>query len=339
MDTEGVNDEMNGEGTDYANDDLVSDEMNGEGTDDVIDNYDWIWEHIRCYNHTMQLAVTDTTKDAGVSSVISKVCASVGRYSRSAPARESLRLCQISEKVPEHELIQMVVTRWDCCFDILPRYIEQKPAIIKEHSQSSNDCLKVSEWKLVEGYVDVLREIKAFTAELGSHSMPTLSMVIPVLYEITTHLEQYIKTSKKRTGIMFARKLLANVKSRFPDSDYQNNELYQIAMLVDPRFKSHLMTSTTIATELLVSKAFELKRLKMQDGSSQPSPSMDTSTSSPEKPQTKSSSKWGNFKKLINKSGSEPENRSEEDLIRKQVSNNNFQKCLNNFNFTSILIS
>lgn len=152
----------------------------------------------------------------------------------------------------------MVCTRWDSEFLMLERFVEQKPAIISEHIKAGINNLTAPEWKLIEGYVEVLRPIATFTAEMGSRTKPTLSMVLPVLFEIKSSLEDIIKKGSKWTGIMFARKLLANIKQRFPDSEYWNSPLYRTAMLLDPRFKDAL--SKKDSTSLLEEKAMENAR-------------------------------------------------------------------------------
>lgn len=183
------------------------------------------WYHIRCYTHTLELAISDTRKDMAASSVIEKVSNMVGRYNRNKPARESLQFFQSEHKLLKHELLQMVETRWDSEFIMLERFIEQKAAIISEQSKAGVDSLTVQEWKLIEGYVEVLRPVATFTADMGSRTKPTLSMVLPVLFEIQSSLEEFIKKASKGTGIMFARKLLANIKLRFPDDKYKQSEL------------------------------------------------------------------------------------------------------------------
>lgn len=95
---------------------------------------------------------------------------------------------------------------------------------------------------------------------MGSNTKPTLSTVLPVLFEIQSSLEEFIKKAPKGTGIMFARKLLANIKSRFPSCNYKESELYQLAMLLDPRFKDILCGTETDAVNLLQRKTLDKRR-------------------------------------------------------------------------------
>lgn len=143
----------------------LSEPQSQESTDDELHSIikEKCWSHIRCYNHTLQLAISDTRKDMGVSTIIENVSSVVARYNRSRPVRESFQSFQSEHKLPKHELLQMVETRWDSEFIMLQRFVEQKAAIISEQSKAGIDSLTVQEWKLIEGYVEVLRSVASFT--------------------------------------------------------------------------------------------------------------------------------------------------------------------------------
>lgn len=224
------------------------------------------WQHVLCYNHTLQLAINDTRKEIGANTVIEKISSMVARYNRSKISRESLQFFQREHKLPSHDLIQMVKTRSDSEFLMLERFVEQKAAITSEQCKAGVDNLTAQEWKLAEGYVEVLRPIANFTAEMGSCKKPTLFMVLPVLFEIKSTLEDFIRKSKKGTGIMFAKNLLANIKLRFPDIEYFESKMYQTAMLLDPRFKDVLVSDDLQAATLLEDKALEKWRQHIRRG-------------------------------------------------------------------------
>lgn len=251
------------------------------------------WEHVLCYNHTLQLTIHDTRKEMNTKSVIEKVSTIVARYNRSKSARESLQHFQPEHKIPKHDLIQMVCTRWDSEFLMLQRFLEQKSAIISEQNKSGIDGLTVQEWKLIEGYVEILQPIANFTAEMGSRSKPTLSMVLPVIFEIKSSLEDIIKKAPKGTGILFARKLLTNIKLRFTDSNYWESPLYRIAMLLDPRFKNILLSNKDSAY-LLQEKAIEKQRENTNNNNT-----IVNQTQSLLAELSPNKNKWGHLKKKI----------------------------------------
>ncbi|XP_071640285.1 zinc finger BED domain-containing protein 4-like [Temnothorax longispinosus] len=256
------------------------------------------WQHVLCYNHTLQLAISDTRKKIDLNAVIEKVSSMVARYNRSKTSRESLQFFQEEHKLPLHDLIQMVSTRWDSEFLMLERFVEQKAAITSEQCKAGVNSLTAQEWKLAEGYVEVLRPVANFTAEMGSCKKPTLSMVLPVLFEIKSTLEDFIKKSKKGTGIMFAKTLLANIKLRFPDIQYFESKLYQIAMLLDPRFKDVLVSDNLQAAALLEDMALEKWRQHIRRGIIQcTTTNQEAANISALSASSQKKTKWGHFQK------------------------------------------
>ncbi|XP_077280023.1 zinc finger BED domain-containing protein 4-like [Temnothorax americanus] len=256
------------------------------------------WQHVLCYNHTLQLAISDTRKKIDSNAVIEKVSSMVARYNRSKTSRESLQFFQEEHKLPLHDLIQMVSTRWDSEFLMLERFVEQKAAITSEQCKAGVNSLTAQEWKLAEGYVEVLRPVANFTAEMGSCKKPTLSMVLPVLFEIKSTLEDFIKKSKKGTGIMFAKTLLANIKLRFPDIQYFESKLYQIAMLLDPRFKNVLVSDNLQAAALLEDMALEKWRQHIRRGIIQcTTTNQEAANISVLSASSQKKTKWGHFQK------------------------------------------
>lgn len=196
------------------------------------------WEHRKCFNHAAQLAINDGKKDLGLHNVIDKVSNLVNRYHRSKNAKELFEQYQKEHGLPAHELVQRVKTRWDSDFRMLERCVEQKAAIVSETSKSGEDNLTASEWKLAEGFVEVLRPVANHTAEMGSEKGPTASMILPVVYEIESELQEFIQKGPRGSGIQFARKVLARVKDRF--DKYRSDLTCIIATLIDPRYKDLL---------------------------------------------------------------------------------------------------
>ncbi|KAE8745039.1 hypothetical protein FOCC_FOCC008351 [Frankliniella occidentalis] len=142
------------------------------------------WEHGRCFNHTTQLAITDSKKELGINNVIDKVSQLVKRYQKSKNALELYQQFQKEHGLLQHELVQNVKTLWDSDFRLLERAVEQKAAITSELSAAGEDNLTAVEWKLAEGFVEVLRPVANHTAEMGSEKGPISSMIIPTIYEI-----------------------------------------------------------------------------------------------------------------------------------------------------------
>ncbi|MBW0552209.1 hypothetical protein O181_091924 [Austropuccinia psidii MF-1] len=215
------------------------------------------WEHLRCFDHTAQLAINDTKKEIGANNVIDKVSKLVKRYHKSITAYENFKKFQKEHNLPDHDLIQRVKTRWNSDFLMLQRATEQKLAIVSECCQAEEDHLTSNEWKLAEGFVEVLRPIADHTNDMGSENSPTSSMILPTIFEIEHDLTEFIRRAPKGTGIQFARKLLSNAQERF--HYYYGNDTYKTAMLLDPRYRNVLEDQNWMVSgeSLLIEKAEE----------------------------------------------------------------------------------
>ena len=69
------------------------------------------WTHLACFDHTLQLSITDARSDIGANTVIEKVSGIVSRYNYSTSARQNLHKYQKETKTVKHELIKNVSTR------------------------------------------------------------------------------------------------------------------------------------------------------------------------------------------------------------------------------------
>ncbi|KAE8740381.1 hypothetical protein FOCC_FOCC014119 [Frankliniella occidentalis] len=258
------------------------------------------WEHGRCFNHTAQLAINDAKKELGINNVIEKVSHIVRRYSKSKNAVELYEQFQKEHGLPKHELIQRVKTRWDSDFRMLERAVEQKAAIVSELSAAGEENLSAVEWKLAEGFVEVLRPVANHTAEMGSETGPTASMILPVIFEIESELEDFIRKAPRGSGIQFARKLLAHIQARF--LHYKTNLTCKTAMLVDPRYKDILQSDNWASTarEILEEKAEEKYYSRVRKGLVS---STDSSRDESEEPPAKKG-RWKFLQKINNNRGS-----------------------------------
>ncbi|XP_034238086.1 zinc finger BED domain-containing protein 4 [Thrips palmi] len=250
------------------------------------------WEHFKCFNHTGQLAINDTKKDMNMISVIEKLSKLVQRYSKSRTAKESFEKFQSELKLPGHGLLQRVKTRWNSDFIMMERAVEQKQAIVAECTAAGEDHLTTQEWKLAEGFVEVLRPLAEHTNEMGSEQKPTASMILPTIFEITSDLKDFIRSAPRGTGIQFARKILSNLESRF--EYYRDNETIKVATLVDPRYKNILEDQSWIqsAQEILENEAAEKYRVRIRRGLEVPTTPTRTALHSPTSEPAAKKGRW-----------------------------------------------
>ncbi|KAK3922863.1 Zinc finger BED domain-containing protein 4 [Frankliniella fusca] len=277
------------------------------------------WIHLRCFDHTLQLAIGDAREEVGTHTVIEKVANIVKRYSYSNIARQNLEKHQKETNTVQHEIIRHVCTRWNSEYAMLERFLEQRIPITLELTEAGKDVLSAQQWKLCEGYVEILKPIAQFTAEMGSSTKPTFSMMIPVLSEIKNCLEEFLrKASNRGSGISFARALLNKIILRFPDSDYADSKMHQTATILDPRFKALLFSEDVDAHGLLLVEAKRKYREYIRRGKlSLPAPAGANASQDDTAPKPAKQSKWSFLKKVSAKQSEGPD--EIESILQKEV--------------------
>lgn len=155
----------------------------------------------------------------------------------------------------------MVETRWNSVFLMLERIIEQKEAIVLDlQNWVKNIDITVGEWKLINGYVEILKPVLEATKKFRKEDIPTFSMVNPLIYTIETKLNNFIvKNSNTAAGLGFARNLKKSISNRFQAC--KNDPAYLLATAIDPRFKTILMESYKVENvkRLLTTEVESLK--------------------------------------------------------------------------------
>lgn len=197
--------------------------------------------HRFCFAHTLQLAISDAkTATPGVKQVISKARKIVGHYNKSSAARS--RLCRVQDtmQLPKLKLIQDIETRWCSEYAMLERLLLLRGAIAAELSSSSTDTdtLSSTEWRLVEGVVEIMKPFAEATRESSGNSYPTASMIIPMIHCLKAATSNFVRQNDHTPGITFARNLIMTLNSRFPL--YKTDDVNALCTIVDPRYKAAL---------------------------------------------------------------------------------------------------
>lgn len=163
--------------------------------------------------------------------------------------------------------------------------MEQKDAILIELPKIGKGQFSSRDWNIIESYVTLLKPVFEATKELSREDTPTLSMVLPIIYTIDAKLNLFLKNTITNYGVCFANNLIKSMSTRF--DVYKHNQIYKIAMMIDPRFKGLMLNEN----EILLAKSYlkaEVEKYKENDETiSQPS----TSQSLPEE-LTKNYSLW-----------------------------------------------
>ncbi|XP_063235837.1 zinc finger BED domain-containing protein 4-like [Bacillus rossius redtenbacheri] len=147
-------------------------------------------EHLFCVAHTLQLAIDNAVTQVGMGKILKKCRSIVGHYKQSSKASERLHSLQSKLGLPEHSLCQMVETRWDSVYIMLERLQEQKESISADLPNTVKDSLTTQEWRLIEGYVTILKPLFLATKELCREDSPTISIVRPLLFSIEGYLKK-----------------------------------------------------------------------------------------------------------------------------------------------------
>ncbi|XP_063234924.1 E3 SUMO-protein ligase ZBED1-like [Bacillus rossius redtenbacheri] len=222
-------------------------------------------EHLFCVAHTLQLAIDNAVTQVGMGKILKKCRSIVGHYKQSSKASERLHSLQSKLGLPEHSLCQMVETRWDSVYIMLERLQEQKESISADLPNTVKDSLTTQEWRLIEGYVTILKPLFLATKELCREDSPTISIVRPLLFSIEGYLKNYLSlhSGEYGSGVTLARELSKSLATRF--QCIKEVQTYLLASVLDPRFKCVVSESheQLLAKKLIVVEA--KKKAKLMD--------------------------------------------------------------------------
>jgi hypothetical protein len=71
------------------------------------------WEDLNCFGHTIQLCIKPALEIPSISKLISRARKLVGHFNHSTTVTAKMRKRQNLFELPQHDLIQDVVTRWN----------------------------------------------------------------------------------------------------------------------------------------------------------------------------------------------------------------------------------
>ncbi|XP_053571558.1 uncharacterized protein LOC128661312 [Bombina bombina] len=181
---------------------------------------------ISCVAHTLQLAVSEgLLSQCSISDAVGVGRRIVGHFKHSNLAYSRLQDIQIQLGQPIKRLQQDVQTRWNSTFYMLQSLIEQKQALgvyVSEHELPAT--ITANQWNLMEKMLNILGPFEELTCQR-------------VLSKVDE--DHGIKTMKST--------LLAALQKRF--SDAEQNPLYCIATLLDPRYKDRFFTNAHISRQ------------------------------------------------------------------------------------------
>lgn len=177
--------------------------------------------NVRCYAHTLNLAVQKGLSSGSIDGVLSKVRKVVAYFHRSTTAAGKLREKQEQLGLPVHKLVMDVKTRWNSCLDMVSRYLEQRVAIMaalealkaarvgkkKKKEQDLAYDISGDDVTALGDLVSVLQSFKDVTMMISSETTVTVSVILPMtagllegLTEETTEKEREEGGAGSRSG-------------------------------------------------------------------------------------------------------------------------------------------
>ncbi|XP_026087257.1 zinc finger BED domain-containing protein 4-like [Carassius auratus] len=197
-----------------------------------------------CAAHTLQLVVHEgLLSQRSVADALAIGRKIVGHFKHSPLAYSCLEDIQLEIGQPAKRLQQDVQTRWNSTFYMIQSLLEQKRALgvfVSEHELPDN--LTAHQWALLEKVVTVLGPFEELTRKVSS-SEAMAADVIPAV----TVLQRFLsRETDDDHGIKTMKgTLAAAVRRRF--SDVEEQPLYSIATLLDPRYKNLFFSNTNTA--------------------------------------------------------------------------------------------
>lgn len=143
--------------------------------------------HIRCVAHTINLATQRGLKISQMHRLLGRIRRIVSFFHKSTTAMAVLKSKQSLLELPQHKLINVVLTRWNSSHDMVQRFLEQQAAIeafllTKDVKKNAKDVHLLSEDDIsgAESVIKVLGPIKTNTTILCDEKTPTISMIHPL---------------------------------------------------------------------------------------------------------------------------------------------------------------
>ena len=213
--------------------------------------------HIRCFAHTLQLAVNDEMKLPAISKATAAARRLVGHFNHSAQATKALKDAQLQQLGADDAgketrpltLVQDVATRWNSTFLMMQRLLQLRvpvyAVIFGPHTKNSDRMsLDVSDsyWATMEAICPVPEPLAEATKRLATESSPTLSSVHVLLKSLWEALNSTPGEAKVASDLK--NKIRDGLKKRFnltPDglpSDASLTTPAMMATALDPRYKT-----------------------------------------------------------------------------------------------------
>lgn len=193
--------------------------------------------HIRCCAHILNLIVQEGLKD--MDACVVKVRESVKYIKGSQGRKEKFRECiaQVALKKIKG-FRQDVPTRWNSTYLMLDGALYYRRAFTHLELSDSNykHALNDEEWDKVEGICKFLGVFYNVTRLFSGSKYPTANLYFPNVFLVQLTL---MKAIEDRNYV--ARSLATQMKPKFDKYWAEYNTILAIAVVFDPRYKTHFV--------------------------------------------------------------------------------------------------
>ena len=203
------------------------------------------WDHLSCFGHNLNLAVTNALKDETRITRAIAVCKKVVQhFAHSWKKRRSLTEAQITKALPQHSLVTDCPTRWGSQHKMISRIIEQDAAIRMVLSKDRKTTHLIPTWQdsmVLESINAALSPVAEFTDFMSGEKHVSVSAIKPLMQ----HLERILLEEKEDES-----DLTKNIKQQifeYMDSKYNDSStkgLLNLCTFLDPRFKFDYIKDT-----------------------------------------------------------------------------------------------
>ncbi|XP_076126400.1 uncharacterized protein LOC143106093 isoform X2 [Alosa pseudoharengus] len=199
-------------------------------------------ERTPCFVHTLQDVVNMIYKEVSVTRLLEKVRAVVKQFCRSSSAMEKLG------QPFGLTLTKDRVTRWSSTYQMISQLIQGKDSVVQVANEMGLSCLLSDEWLKMIAVRDLLLPFADHVVTLQSDTM-SLSLIVPALLDLTSHLTQFSLESAHRDLRGLAQKMKVNLEQCFScflfPSETKFSPLAAAACLLDPTVSRDALIDNT----------------------------------------------------------------------------------------------
>ncbi|XP_060793315.1 zinc finger BED domain-containing protein 4-like isoform X2 [Neoarius graeffei] len=200
------------------------------------------WPNLKCFGHRLHNAIVNGVKDDKTDRALGLCRKAVSAFSYSWKKRRDMAELQTELGLPPHQLITESPTRWGSRQKMIERFLEQEKAITRILAGDKKTRHLIPTWQdleVLEAINKAIQPLQEFTDALSGESYVSVSCIKPVLHLFRTNLLQ-----AQEGGLPLTTTIKRNILSYLEDkySDPENDELLDMASMMDPRFRTTYIT-------------------------------------------------------------------------------------------------